>query len=294
MVEVTPSQNENPTKIFYLSYHCVLKPTSSTTKLRVVFDGSAESSTGVSVNQTQMVGPTVQNDLVSIHLKFRTFQYAISANIPKMYRQVGIDDVFLRIFWRNNSDDALKVYALKTVTYGLASSPFLATMALIQLANDEEQRYPLAATTVKKSFYIDDMLAGANSLEESMELLQQVTGLLNDGGFDIHNVCSNSKEILKMVPEEKREKFGVIEDAAINGLMKTLGIVWNPDSDVFTFRIAEALQSTHFTKRMILSEISRIFDPLGFLGLVIKTAKLFMRELWLLELHCFCYLPDIL
>ncbi|XP_055632763.1 uncharacterized protein LOC129773201 [Toxorhynchites rutilus septentrionalis] len=285
MVEVTPSQNENPTEIFYLPHHCVLKPTSSTTKLRVVFDGSAESSTGVSVNQTQMVGPTVQNDLVSIHLKFRTFQYAISADIPKMYRQVGIDDDFLRIFWRNSSDDALKVYALKTVTYGLASSPFLATMALRQLANDEEQRYPLAATTVKKSFYIDDMLADANSLEESMELLRQVIGLLNDGGFDIHKVCSNSKEILKMVPEEKREKFGVIEDAAVNGLMKTLGIVWNPDSDVFTFRIAEALQSTHFTKRMILSEISRIFDPLGFLGPVITIAKLFMRELWLLELH---------
>ncbi|XP_062703775.1 uncharacterized protein LOC109410486 [Aedes albopictus] len=292
MVEITPPPNEDPTMVFYLPHHCVLKPTSSTTKLRVVFDGSAESSTGVSVNQTQMVGPTVQNDLVSIHLKFRTFQYAISADIPKMYRQVRIDDDFLRVFWRSNHDEPLKVYALKTVTYGLASSPFLATMALRQLAEEEEHRYPLAAKTVKKSCYIDDMLSGANSFEEAVELLRQVTGLLNDGGFDIHKVCSNSKELLELVPEAKRERLGVIDDAAINGLLKTLGLVWNPDSDVFTFRIAEVLPSAQLTKRVILSEISRIFDPLGFLGPVLTTAKLIMRELWLLELHWDDVLPQ--
>ncbi|XP_065095083.1 uncharacterized protein LOC135716734, partial [Ochlerotatus camptorhynchus] len=80
MVEITPSPTEDSTNDFYIPHLCVLKPTSTTTKLRVVFDGSAESSSGVSINQTQMVGPTVQNDLISIHLKFRTFQYAVSAD----------------------------------------------------------------------------------------------------------------------------------------------------------------------------------------------------------------------
>lgn len=49
---------------YYLPHHYVLKPSSTTTRLRVVFDGSAQSDTGVSINQTQMVGPSVQNDLI--------------------------------------------------------------------------------------------------------------------------------------------------------------------------------------------------------------------------------------
>ncbi|XP_065076229.1 uncharacterized protein LOC135699811 [Ochlerotatus camptorhynchus] len=292
MVEITPSSTEDSTEAFYVPHHCVLKPTSTTTKLRVVFDGSAESSSGVSINQTQMVGPTVQNDLVSIHLKFRTFQYAVSADVPKMYRQVWMDEDFLRIFWRINRDKPLKVYTLKTVTYGLASSPFLATMALRQLANEEEERFPLAAAAVKKSFYIDDMLAGANTLEEAMELLRQITSMLHDGGFGIHKVCSNSKELLEMVPEERREKLVTIDDATVNCLMKTLGIVWDPSSDLFTFHIPESSTSVQLTKRVILSEISKIFDPLGFLGPVLTAAKLIMRGLWLLEFHWDDILPQ--
>jgi len=50
----------------YLPHHCVMKPASETTKLRVVFDGSCKSSTGVALNDVLMVGPTVQQDLISI------------------------------------------------------------------------------------------------------------------------------------------------------------------------------------------------------------------------------------
>ncbi|XP_058456585.1 uncharacterized protein LOC131433981 [Malaya genurostris] len=165
-------------------------------------------------------------------------------------------------------------------------------MVLRQLADEEQDRFPLAAMAVKKSFYIDDMLAGANTLEEAVELLRQVTDLLNVGGFDIHKVCSNSKELLVMVPEEKREKFGTIDDAAVNYLMKTLGIVWNPSSDVFSIQISEMQPSLHLTKRIVLSEISKIFDPLGFLGPVLTAAKLIMRKIWLLDLHWDDALPQ--
>ncbi len=115
---------------YYLPHHCVLKPDSSSTKLRVVFDGSAKASCGSSLNQHLMPGPVVQNDLFAILLRFRAHAYAISADITKMYRQVFVhpdDYKFQYIFWRFNESDSLETYCLKTVTYGTTSAPFLAT-----------------------------------------------------------------------------------------------------------------------------------------------------------------------
>jgi hypothetical protein len=57
---------------YYLPHHVVVKESSSTTKVRVVFDGPAKTTTGISLNDILMVGPTVQQDLFSIVMRFRT------------------------------------------------------------------------------------------------------------------------------------------------------------------------------------------------------------------------------
>ena len=96
---------------FYLPHHCVFKEDSTTTKLRVVFDGSAKSTTGVSRNDALMVGPVVQDDLFSIIIRFRFYSKALSADIEKMYRQVGLkeeDRDFHRILRRDSYDLPLK------------------------------------------------------------------------------------------------------------------------------------------------------------------------------------------
>ncbi|CAK9821264.1 hypothetical protein ANTRET_LOCUS28 [Anthophora retusa] len=73
---------------YYLPHHVIFKHSSTTTKLRVVFDGSAKSSTGVSLTDLQMTGPTVQCDLFVILIRFRIHRCMVSADITKMYRQV--------------------------------------------------------------------------------------------------------------------------------------------------------------------------------------------------------------
>lgn len=60
-----------PNEGYYLPHHAVFKNTSQTTKLRVVFDGSAATSSGISLNNTLHTGPTIQNDLLYILLRFR-------------------------------------------------------------------------------------------------------------------------------------------------------------------------------------------------------------------------------
>ena len=85
---MTPlSSNRDMNRGFYLPHHGVVKTTSLTTKTRVVFDGSCKSSTNISLNDALMVGPTIQDDLFSTFTRFRTFTYALTADIEQMYRQ---------------------------------------------------------------------------------------------------------------------------------------------------------------------------------------------------------------
>ena len=66
---------------YYLPHHAVVKETSLTTKTRIVFDASAKSSSGLSLNECLMVGPTIQEDLFSIFSRFRSFLFALTADI---------------------------------------------------------------------------------------------------------------------------------------------------------------------------------------------------------------------
>ena len=68
---------------FYLPHHAVMKSDSLTTKIRVIFYGSAKTSSGISLNDSLMVGPTIQEDLFSLLFRFRTHKYALTADIEK-------------------------------------------------------------------------------------------------------------------------------------------------------------------------------------------------------------------
>lgn len=132
---------------YYLPHHAVYKETSATTKLRVVFDGSCKTSSGVSLNDVLMVGPTIQDDLFSIIARFRTFKYALTADIIKMYRQVLVDSAQTHlqcILWRESVDEPIKTFELLTLTYGTASASFLAIRTLKKLAEDNSSNYPLS------------------------------------------------------------------------------------------------------------------------------------------------------
>ena len=111
---------------FFIPHHCVLKPDSSTTKLRVVFDASAKTSSGLSLNDILHTGPTIQSELFSIPLRFRLHKYVFTADIEKMYRQIRIqeeDQGYQLIIWRRQPKEEIKYFKLKTVTYGTSSAP---------------------------------------------------------------------------------------------------------------------------------------------------------------------------
>ena len=73
-VEPVPSKDmgKPPSEVFYLPMHAVYKESSTTTKVRAVLDVSAKSSTGVSLNDTLLIGPTIHPPLINVLLRFRS------------------------------------------------------------------------------------------------------------------------------------------------------------------------------------------------------------------------------
>ncbi|XP_039435934.2 uncharacterized protein LOC120417801 [Culex pipiens pallens] len=212
----------------------------------------------------------------------------LTLDIPKMFRQVGVhpeDTKYQRIFWRYDRNDLLSVWELQTVTYGLGPSPFQATMALKQAAADHQDEFPRAAEVVEKGTYMDDILTGADTLEEACELQREVTGLLAKACFSAHKWCANHSDIVRAVPEELRGNSFEVTDDNAKTTVKTLGVTWNSIEDWFSVSVPDFDELDEMTRRKLLSQLAKIFDPLGFFGPVITYVKLILREVGELQIE---------
>lgn len=271
----------------YLPHHPVIKESSTTTKVRVVFDGSAKTSTGKSLNDSLLVGPVVQDDILTIVVRFRQFPVALVADAEKMYRQVWMhpaDRRLQRIVFRFDNNQPIKVFELATVTYGLAPSSFLATRTLLQLVEDEGATYPNASRAIKKNVYVDDYIGGEFSVEGAIQLQSELTQLMLKGGFRLRKWVSNSAEVMAAIPQGLRGTQ-TVQRFDQDETIKTLGILWEPEADNFRFNVSVSLTSKDATKRSILSAIAQLYDPLGLVSPVVIQAKIMMQQLWLLSLN---------
>lgn len=117
-----------------------------------------------------------------------------------MYRQVLMhpdDRDFQRVVWRSSPDKPIQHFRLRTVTYGLKNSGFLAMAALKKAAEEYEGRYPEAAERIKKSTYVDDLTSGAKSEEEAIRLIKEINEIMGSAGFTLRKWSSNSAAVLK-------------------------------------------------------------------------------------------------
>ncbi|XP_062538172.1 uncharacterized protein LOC134206468 [Armigeres subalbatus] len=276
------SEEETSPSSYYLPHHAVMKPDSTTTKLRVVFDASCRTSSGISLNDALMVGPVVQDMIVDIALRFRTHRFALVGDVAKMYRMILLnpdDQQLQRIVWRDSAAEPIRTFALATVTYGTAAAPNLATKCLQRLSDEGQDAYPRAAKIIRKDFYVDDMLSGVDNIEEGKLLIGQIIVLLQSAGFSLRKWNSNSKELLSAVPEGLRDERTILDLDSSSAAVKTLGLTWEPGTDCFRFRSPSWDESAVITKRCVL-DASRLFDPIGLVGPVIVQAKIFLQELW--------------
>lgn len=278
-VSVAP---EDVPKGYYIPHHAVLG------KFRVVFNGSAATSTGVSLNDTQLTGQRIQDTLVNTIQRFRKYAVAITADVEKMFRQVMVDPrhrCYQRILWRTDPEGPVDTYELNTVTYGLASSPFLSVRALRQCALDnygviaDRTRGELARDTILSGFYVDDMLTSVEEADTALHLAQDTSQILLEGGMPLRKWLSNDRTIYsKLTGKPMVDVELELNDESVSSV---LGLRWNPVMDTFSYNVENQEPDRVPTKRTVTSAVCRLYDPLGFLAPVLITAKVMIQSFWI-------------
>ncbi|KAK0135655.1 hypothetical protein N1851_028490 [Merluccius polli] len=280
---VPPDQlTQSNGKVWYIPHHGVYHPQKG--KLRVVFDCAA-SYKGTSLNSQLLQGPDLTNNLIGVLVRFRQEPIAIVADIQSMFHQVQVSDKhinFLRFLWwpNGNTAQAPQEYRMKVHLFGAASSPSCANYALRRTADDNAEHFPPeVVSTVKNNFYVDDCLCSMASEEEAEKMIQELTALCHKGGFTLSKWVSNSRAVLRSVSESHRAKDMMELDLDTDQLPveRTLGLQWCVETDQFGFKASA--QERPQTRRGILSVVSSLYDPLGFLAPFSMMAKMLLQEL---------------
>lgn len=227
-MELVPTNQRLTTYYYYIPHHCILRPDSQTTKLRVVFGASATTSAGKSLNNSLYTGHKLQQDLPLILIRARVHEILFTANVKQMYRQIEIhqkDRDYLRILWRFDREKPIEEYRLCTVTYGTSCAPHQALRTLQHLATLEEKRYPTAAQIIKHDTFVYDILTGANTTKDALDFQAQLISLCARSHFQLRKWPSNSSVILQSVPESERSvSTNILFDDELESGLKILGM----------------------------------------------------------------------
>ena len=167
------------------------------------------------------------------------------------------------------------VYVKTVLTFGDKPAPAIAQIALRKTADQAKSSYPEAAQVLKNNTYMDDICDSVHSVQQAKRLTSELDDVLLKGGIQVKRWLSNQSLENEIVGQEKPEMKllrGVTQE-------KILGTVRNHAKDMLLFNVNPPNDIT-LTKRAVLSQIARIFDPVGFAAAFLVRAKIGMQRLW--------------
>ncbi|XP_071991443.1 uncharacterized protein [Engystomops pustulosus] len=280
--EVAPTLKDSE-ECWYLPIFGVYHP-KKPGQIRVVFDSSAKYN-GVSLNDVLLSGPDLNNRLLGVLLRFRKDSVAFTADIQQMFYCFLVKKehrIFLRFFWYKDNDPSKGIteYRMKVHVFGNSPSPAVAIYGLRQSAQEGEQKYGSDIRLfIEKDFYVDDCLKSMPTDESAISLLSRTQKMLASSNLRLHKIASNSQKLLEAFPTQDHANDLKDLDLGTDFLpmQRSLGLLWDLKFDTFTFQISG--EEKPFTRRGVLSTISSLYDPLGFVAPILIQGKAILRDL---------------
>ncbi|XP_031337212.1 uncharacterized protein LOC116166396 [Photinus pyralis] len=255
----------------------VIKPNSTTTKIRPVFDASAREKDNPSLNQCLEKGVNLIELIPAILLRFRQQRLGVISDISKAFLQISIhseDRDFLRFLWYDKENN-LKVFRHRRVVFGITSSPFLLGASLeyhlSKFVKEYDSKYAFAKETAKKlsnSFYVDNCVTSVSNERELETFIKEAIIIMTEGKFDLRGW-----EYTHQVQEDASNAYAVVLGVKWDKLNDTLSIN-HDDEDI------KSLLSKPVTRRLMLSQAQRVFDPIGYSCPVTLLPKLWLQKTW--------------
>ncbi|CAL8131492.1 unnamed protein product [Orchesella dallaii] len=267
----------NSGKIHYLPHRPVLKPESLTTPVRPVFDASCFVGKHPSLNQCLEKGANYVQLIPDVLLRFREKQVGFISDIRKAFQMVEVkieDRDCMRFLWFENGDSRQLVeYRHTRVMFGATCSPFILGAVLeyhlTQVCDDKS-----TAMKLLDSLYVDNCVASVDTVEEYEEFKRKSIHMLEDAKMELRMWMSNKD----------------VEDSSI--IVPVLGLNWDRREDTLSVDIPKYNIDKGITKRVVLSVIHSIFDPIGFTVPALIPMKKILQQAWIQKMKWDDPLPE--
>eukprot|EP00112_Aurelia_sp_Birch-Aquarium-sp1_P003379 Seg1377.3 transcript_id=Seg1377.3/GoldUCD/mRNA.D3Y31 product="hypothetical protein" protein_id=Seg1377.3/GoldUCD/D3Y31 len=311
------TEMEQPSRVHYLPNQAVVREEAETTKVCVVYDASCkDGKKGTSLNDCLHVGPSLTPLLFDILVRFRENCVPLVGDIEKAFLNIEIDPAdrdVLRFLWPENIQDPnseIAVYRFQRAVFGVNASPFLLNAVLRYHIDQYRETDPEFCDKLSADFYVDDLCTGARNVEDAFKLYLRAKERMKEGGFRLRKwktsvadlaqkiECEEGTENKTAVSVERAEESYAKASLGTSDSQKAtkiLGITWNNVQDNLEFDLgkwASGSDEKTITKRFILRQIARLFDPLGLASPITVQAKALFQELCIEKLDWDDELPD--
>ena len=205
VIERVPTELENKENVHMMPHHGVVRKDRQTSKLRIVFDGSAKTSpNSLSLNDRLEIGPNFVPSLFDLIIEFRSHAIALTADIEKAFLQISIqesDRDYLRFYWFDDitSDNPTIVqYRYCRLPFGLTSSPAILGATLHTHLSKYRETYPEAFNILSR-FCVDDLTGGCDCIQNGMNIYKAAKEITSSAGFNLRKWASNSKQLIEQI-----------------------------------------------------------------------------------------------
>ena len=278
-------------------YYLPLLPAKGGKWLRPVFDASRKQGGYPSLNDCTSKGPDrFMNNLLSVITGFRNGRIGCAGDISKFHNRVRLvpKDVHMqRFLWRSMKiEDEPKTYAVVVNNFGVKAANCIATSALYKSADMFAHLYPEEVKLLKEQTYIDDQLLAAINMEKALLTTSRID--------EICNRASMPNKGWTFSGDTGKSELNIGGEYQLPN-DKVLGLLWDSESDMFRFNAElnlkcrdkngslvdvkvtsvkelEQLVNLLITRRLVLCNVTKIFDPCGWWVAVLLQSKLLLRE----------------
>ena len=243
-----------------------------------MYDSSAKIKRSVKgLNECLYRGPVILEDLCGLLLRFRMKKIGLVSDIEKALWQVGLYEadrdvtgfLWLKDIQKPVPKDNLLVCRFKRLPFGIISSPFLPG---VTIKHHLEKENSATANNIKNDFYVDNLITGVDNKKDAVRLYRDAKRLFEDISMNLREWLTNSPKVNNQIKPKNQIKERVT---------KVPGLVWNKNADQLSISTKKLeIQQPETTKRVVLSTLASIYDPLGLLTPFTSNMKIFIQNLW--------------
>ena len=227
-------------------------------------------------------GPPLQNLLWNVLIRARFYPVLLTADLQKAFLQVCIKEEepdALRFHWKFKGHSEIQTLRFTRTLFGLTSSPFLLRGVIEQHLKVWEERESELVAQIRKSLYVDEVITGAPTVQQTQKQKEKATKIFSDAQFPLHKWKSNAAELEQpaKLHHNEEQSFAKQQQGTKTTETKLLGLPWDPNADTLSVCFPQEKEET--TKRGALSYLAKIYDPLGLVSPMTLRGKFVFRDM---------------